>query len=461
MRTSPEQLLILPLFLVLAARASDGLAQELPPPRSRDVEDLARTPLDRALEDAARDEAPPRDIASRRFGDVNLRLIDLSFDALIAAGGSSERDESLQTLQGGGHDPRKRGFTIQNVELSLIGAVDPYFNAEAHIIFFVEPLSGETIVELEEVFATTMALPYGLELEAGLFLTEFGRINPRHPHAWDWLDQPVINTRLFGPDGLRAPGLRLGWLTPLPWFSELHAGMQNAGGETLASFLASEEFFEERPIAGRPFVERDVRGIEDFLYLARWVNSWDLSDEVTAVAGFSGLFGPNASGPEGRTRIYGTDFLVRWRPVDNDRGWPFVSWQTEIMGRDYEADAFFDEGDPADPDDDIVFSRATLHDWGFYSQLLYGFVRNWAAGVRYEFARGGGASSGMFASRFEDPFRNDRQRLSPIIAWIPTEFSRVRLQYNYDWADHIEGGDAHSVWIGLEVLFGSHPAHTY
>ena len=43
---------------------------------------------------------------------TNLRLIDLSLDALVAASSSSKREEGLQTLQGGGHDPRKRGFTL-------------------------------------------------------------------------------------------------------------------------------------------------------------------------------------------------------------------------------------------------------------------------------------------------------------------------------------------------------------
>jgi hypothetical protein len=152
-----------------------------------------------------------------RAGGGRLRLLDLSLDALVAAGASTEDDESLQTLQGGGHDPRKRGFTVQNVELSLSGAVDPYLTGEAHVIFFLDPLSGETQVELEEAFLTTTSLPHGLQLEAGHFFTEFGRLNPRHPHAWHWQDQPVISTRLFGPDGMRGPGFRLGWLMPLPW----------------------------------------------------------------------------------------------------------------------------------------------------------------------------------------------------------------------------------------------------
>ena len=86
---------------------------------------------------------------------------------------------------------------------------------------------------------TTRSLPDGLQLKAGQFLTEFGRINPTHPHAWAWLDQPIINTRVFGPDGMRAPGVRLSWLLPVEWFSQVYLTVQNANGETMASFLAS------------------------------------------------------------------------------------------------------------------------------------------------------------------------------------------------------------------------------
>jgi hypothetical protein len=42
-----------------------------------------------------------------------------------------------------------------------------------------------------------------------------------------------------------------------------------------------------------------------------------------------------------------------------------------------------------------------------------------------------------------------------------TEFSRLRLQYNYDRAQHLESGDAHSVWLGAEIMLGAHAAHSY
>ena len=438
--------------------------------------DDGQSALDRALRDVdesslrSSDSAEPSDdgdLYSRSFGGANFRLIDLSTNLLVAAGASSERDEPLQALQGGGHDPRKRGFTLQNLELSVLGAVDPYLHAEVHLIYFIEPLEGESIFELEEAFVTSQSLPFGLhefgvQVEAGQFFTEFGRHNPRHPHAWDFLDAPVVSTRFFGPDGLRGPGARIGWLIDqLPGRTELHLGAQNANGETMASFLANDEFFEERPIGGRPFAERDVRNIGDLVYLARLETGGDLSETVSANVGGSVLFGPNATGDNASTRIYGLDAVLKWRPLDADRGWPFVLLQAEVMRRDYDAAAFADLGDPADPTDDLVLGGTTLRDWGAYAQALWGFRRDWVIGVRGEYAGGKGSSVGDFVDRSSDPFRDNRYRVSPLLAWHPTEFSRLRLQYNYDLADHLSSRDAHAVWVGLEVSLGKHPAHQY
>lgn len=397
-------------------------------------------------------------LATQRVGGVQLRLIDIAVDILAAAGGSTIGDTALQGLQGGGHDPRKNGFTLQNAELSLSGAVDPYVRGETHIVFFVDPLDGETRVELEEAFLTTQSLPLGLQVKGGFYFTEFGLINPTHPHVWDWLDQPVVNTRFFGPDGLRQAGVRLGWLVPVPWFAQLYLGAQNANGETMASFLASAEFFEERGVAGRPFVARNVKNPEDLAYSVRLEQFFTLSPTLSAQVGGSAVFGPNASGPRGRTTIYGGDLKVRWRPTTNVRGWPFVLWQTEIMQRDYRADRV-ELPEQLDADGNpLLFARHTLHDWGLYTQAVYGFRPGWAAGVRFEYARGSGPS---VEGRQADPFRDTRYRVSPLLAWHLSEFARLRLQYNYDRAQHLSQREAHSVWMGFEILYGAHPAHKY
>ena len=462
------------------------------------------SPLDQALNELGVPDFEPepdrRALWSQPLGgNTQLRLIDISADVLFFAGGSSERDAAISTLQGGGHDPKQRGFTLGQAEFSLSGAVDPYFTGEAHILTSVNPSTGETALELEEAFLTSSALPYGLQLEVGHFLTEFGLINPQHPHFWDWIDQPVVNSRMFGGDGMRQAGFRASWLPPTPWFSEFHFGMQNAGGVTMASFLGGElahahgggnghgggdehghagedeqadehadehdhggeDPHAEEPtggiqgdgIAGRPIVAQDVRGFGDFLYLTRWENSFNFTDDVTAVFGLSGLYGPNSTGRDADTWLYGLDMKWRWQPAGNF-GYPFLTWQTEIMKRDYHAARYTQETETGDF---ASLPGRTLKDWGLYTQLLYGFQTRWAAGLRYEYAGGSGHSIG---GRKNDPFRDDRHRLSPLLVWRPSEFSRIRLQYNYDMASHLKD-DAHTIWLGFEWLYGAHAAHNF
>ena len=56
-----------------------------------------------------------------------------------SAGGSTVPDSVLVDLQGGDHDPRNRGFTLQAAELSFAAAVDPFFDAEMHLVYFIDP----------------------------------------------------------------------------------------------------------------------------------------------------------------------------------------------------------------------------------------------------------------------------------------------------------------------------------
>lgn len=408
--------------------------------------------------------ASTSDLASVSLGGrPRLRLIDLSLDVLLSAGVTSEDDETIGVLQGGGHDPKRRGFTLQQAELSLVGAVDPYFLAEAHLI------ASEDAIELEEAFARTLSLPWGLEVEGGYFLTEFGRNNPTHPHAWLWMDQPVVNTRMFGGEGMRGSGMRVSKLLATPWYSLLHAGVQNADGEFMASFLGGEvahdhdhahgeeEHDHDFGIARRPIVDQEVHNLGDLVYLLRWENGFDFSSSWSAKVGLSGLYGPNFTGPDGETWIYGADFLCKWLPAGNFQGRPFFRLEGEFIKRDLRADDFFnaEEGE--------LIAGDTLRDWGFYLQGLYGFRSRWAAGLRYEYASGSGGSlthGGEHEGRSDDSYRDDRWRIAPLLVYSPSEFSRLRLQYNIDDADHLDEV-VHSVWLGLEVLIGSHPAHAY
>ena len=383
-------------------------------------------------------------------GGGALKLLDIALSVEAIAGTSSERDASIQNLQAGGHEPKQRGFTVPNAELSLGGSVDPYFAAQANIIWLISE-EGETVIELEDAFIRTQALPYGLELKAGQFFTEFGRLNQTHLHAWRWIDQPVIHSRLFGGDGMRGQGLRASMSLPTPWLADLHITAQNARGETMASFFAEGE-----GLAGREYTsETATRSLSDLAWTARWANAVDVSDDLTLRVGGSMAIGPNASGVDTGSIIYGGHVAFRWRPAGGSRGFPFVTWETEVIGREAEVDEYvLDLGGP----NEATYAADTLNDWGLFTQMLVGFHPGWSAGLRYELATGSGDSVG---GRDSDPLRDDRTRISPLLAWQPTEFSRLRLQYNYDKADHLTDQDAHSVWLALDIIIGTHPPHVF
>jgi hypothetical protein len=288
-------------------------------------------------------------------------------------------------------------------------------------------------------------------LTAGQFFTPFGRINPTHPHAWTWLDQPVINSRVFGGDGMRGQGVTAALTLPVVWASRLSATAQNARGETMASFVGEEG----ETVAGRPLGDHEVEGFADLVTTIGWRSGTELSPALALRVGADVAIGPNATGVDTRTSIYGGHVALRWCADPHGqlrRG--DVQVLAEVIARDYEVDAFTDDPDgmPASGDE-TDYASDTLHDLGLVAQLEVGLADQWSAGLRYEQATGSGDSVG---GREADPSRDDRWRLSPLITWRPMEAIRLRLQYNLDHADHLEDDYAHTVWLGLDVVLGRH-----
>jgi len=366
--------------------------------------------------------------------------MNVSVVGTMALGWSTTPD--VEAINGAHHDPSQRGFTLQGAELALDGAVDPYFKGLVTIPLVIEP-GGETIVELEEAWLQTTSLPWNLQVKAGQMFANFGRHNLQHAHQWSFVDQSIVITRLLGADGLRNPGGQVSWLAPTPFYTEISLGVFNSDGETAAGFRSEES----GDIHGGVPAETRLRGPQDLLYVPRIAASFDLSETQTLLLGVSGAFGPNNSGTQADTQIYGADLYWKWRPTNADKGFPFVAWQTEALLRRYDAAGRETADDPPQ-----TLPGETLSDWGIYSQILWGFRRGWVAGLRGEWLSG---DTGAFAS----DLRVDRTRIAPNLTWYPTEFSKLRWQYNYD---HIQGtGDEHSIWMQLEFLLGAHAAHKF
>ena len=386
--------------------------------------------------------------------------MNVSADALFAVGGTTASD--IQNLQPGAHDPIQRGFTMQGIEATFDGAVDPFLRAQANLSLQMDR-NAETEFEVEEAWAETTSLPWNLTLRGGQMFTDFGRQNQQHAHAWNFVDSPLVNARLLGPDGLRNPGARLSWLLPTPFYSEWSVSVQNSSGETASSFRFDHD---GEPYLGRLNSVGNVRGPGDLLFASHYQLSFDLTPQQTLLGGISGATGPNSSSTSSDTQIYGVDLFWKWKPTTHHYGFPFVTFQTEAMLRHYQAGAFSEDfnGDGViDTDlngDGVIDSvpRELLKDWGFYSQVAWGFKKGWVTALRFDYLDR--LHKGQYEMVYgDDPERGRRWRISPNLTWYPSEFSKIRLQYNFDERDNI--GPDHSIWLQFEFLLGSHGAHKF
>ncbi|HUQ05247.1 MAG TPA: zinc-regulated TonB-dependent outer membrane receptor [Kofleriaceae bacterium] len=375
--------------------------------------------LEAALAADAAAQTPPS--APTPAGDGSaakaMLLPDISVILDVAAAWFSDQDH----LQSGGHDPTRTGFTLQQVELALGKAVDPYFRFDANLVFTPEG------VEVEEAYATTLALPANLQVRAGEMFTRFGRANAQHPHQWDFADQPFALGRVFGADGYHGPGVEVSYLTPLPWFVEVVASATDAHGEeTARSFLGDADVAIETPI--------------DVLATGAVKQFFELGPDWSLLTGVSIASGPNATATDvgaKRTNVVGADLYLKWRPISyaSDQ---MVALQSEWLYRRRQVPG------------------QILADVNGYAYVVAQLAKRWAVGARWELGTPADESG---ADDLDPMWTENRQRITTNVTFHPTEFSRLRLQGSVDrpgWRD-----DIWAAFVALEVSAGAHGAHRY
>lgn len=346
----------------------------------------------------------------RTFQSLNP---DISLIADVALAYFSD-DEPLMV---GGHDPTDNGFHLQQLELAVSAAVDPYFRFDANLVF---SLFG---VEIEEVYATTLSLPWNLQVRVGQFLTRFGRINATHPHTWAFVDQSLVIGKFFGGEGNRGLGVEASVLTPLPWYVEVVGSVTDASGASTArSFFGGEDLGVKTPL--------------DFQYTAAIKQFFPLSDNWSLAWGLSYATGPNPTGRDNRTDIYGTDLYLKYRPITHG-SYTVLSLDLEWLVRRRQ-----------------VPGNVQM-DHGMYAYLLWKFAKRWAVAGRYELV------SGVDQNDALDPtWTHTRHRWSANLTFWPTEFSRLRAQYAYDLPGWRDAG-YHAAFLAMEFAVGAHGAHKF
>lgn len=333
-------------------------------------------------------------------------------------------------------DPENTGVNVQEIEIGFQGVIDSYFRFDTFLSFGVEG------VELEEAYGTTLfSLPLNSQIRAGRMRAKFGRINQIHRHNQNFVTLPLPAAQFLG-EHLNPTSIEANFLVPVPWYMELSA----LGGS---------------PDVETPTFDRDenANNLARLLYVFHLANFVEISEALGLSLGGSFATGVNNTGRDERSNLYGIDLYAKYRPLENN---PYqeVMLQSEFMYLDADT-----------PDEN-------LENWGWYAQLIYRFAKRWNTGFRYgiidtntpvrEEGEIEGDPSGLFTLiRNEEGEEEEGMlgllgrtyRLSPMLTFNPSEFSRLRIQYDYLNQDF--GENQHAIFLQFQYSLGAHGAHPY
>ena len=308
------------------------------------------------------------------------------------------------------------GLQFDEAEISLISVVDPYWTFVSNIVFV-----GDGTVDPEEVWVRSTNIP-GIQLKLGKIRGTFGKHGLLHTHAFPFIQAPIVMANTIGNEGFKDAGMEAAWLTPLPWFSELTGGVYQA--------IATD--------ADHPLDFGSTRH-DNVPYLGHFKNLFDVNDATTLELGQSVL---QARGVDGnRHAAYGADVTLRNVPARNSnrRGW--------ILQGEYLQKGSAGGG---------AYTREAD---GGYASFQYRLSQVWWMGVRGEQARN--SFTDFLIDGAGNPILGKVNRVSANIAWVPSEFSFVRLEYSHAKADGGINPTDDRLAVQMSYTIGYHPAHSY
>lgn len=320
---------------------------------------------------------------------------------------------------------KTKGFNLDSAELFLFAPVDPYFNLYAAVPFTE---NGATV---EEAFFVTTSLPQGLQIKGGKFKSGFGRHGAQHPHAWSFADAPLVYRAFAREEGVTEKGAQLTYLPQLPLYTQF--GVEVLQGENDVLFGADAKT-GPHAYAGFAKASFDIGGDSTVLFGPSVITGKTKTSSVENNAVFSG-----------RSTLYAFEFTYKWKPSKTRS---FVL-QSEYLYRDQNGrldNAALIAADPLKRSQD-----------GAYGQGVYRLGR-WGLGARYD-------RLGIFADKYllngaEKNFGNRPWKAAADVEFNPTEFARLRLQYNHDRS----GGDNRTnreILLQLVFGIGAHAAHPF
>lgn len=293
-----------------------------------------------------------------------------------------------------------------------------------------------------------------LAIGGGQFLNRFGFQSDLHVHAWNFVNQNLINSRMVNEGELITQGGEILVKTPSSGLLTLgfgglrtHAHDHEHGhghGEEEEEHEHEEEEHDEDEDHHEEH-EHEHFEIEDAAFQS-WVFTSDyrfrlpFDDSLTG----SASIGVGENGFGRNTTIYGAGLRKVWNGHDHGQGGPdfctgATMWQGEVIGR--KVDAFLEDGDAVDFDD-----------YGFSNSLHHGFSDRLTASLRHD-----------WVSAVDLAELTDRHRLSAALtAFVdPQQRVRGRIQYDYTIDDTV--GGEHAAWFEIQIQWGgvggSHAGH--
>jgi hypothetical protein len=355
---------------------------------------------------------------------------------------STSRDPGDWTIggfpsTGGEVGPGERSFNLGESELTVSANIDPYFSG-----VLTAAITGEDEIEVEEAFVRTSALPDGFTAKLGRFFSGFGYLNEVHAHAWDFVDQPLAYQAMFGGQ-FKQNGVQVKWLAPTDLFLEF--GAETGNGDGYPATRRARNGLNGATLFAH--VGGDIGDYTSWRAGASWLDqrSEDRSaGEDTFLDSFTGT-----------SHTWVADAVFKWAPSPRRQ----LKVQGEYLRREENGTFLFDPSELAA----LANYRNTQSGW--YLQSVYQFAPRWRVGARYDSLDSGRA---LFTPAAIDPPIDfgpplpalHPDRLSVMLDWNPSEFSRLRAQYDYD--DARAEGDTDRVFR-LQYIYGigAHGAHKY
>ena len=346
---------------------------------------------------------------------------------------------------GGDIGPGDRSFNLGESEVTLAASVDPYFTAALTMA-----LSAAGEIGVEEAFARTTALPAGLSVKGGRFFSGLGYLNEIHAHAWDFVDQPLVYQAFYGGQYAQ-DGVQVKWLAPTDLFLEFGAETGN-GGEFPGTRLG------RNGLNGTTLFTHVGGDLGDSIGWRAGLSWMDMDAEDRTYEDVDSAGNAVMNSFTGSSATWIADATLKWTPASSTRRQAF-KLQAEFMRRTEDGSLAYDVAGAALND-----SYRSEQD-GWYVQGVYQFNPRWRFGVRYDELDSGSTRIGLvqngylLASDFPLLLPGSPSRITTMIDFSPSEFSRLRAQYA--WDDSRDAETDRQLLLQYIYALGAHGAHKF